>query len=447
MAETEDKTAKNSQTTPTPATKPAAAASKTKAKPATTLADLQQSFRKVSPSNIKPEHVHRAKYLGVVLLLIACLSLGFLGGWLGSMHRSDDTSLTASRQKEVVSSESNLISSIAKSVSPSVVSINVTSQSQQSSSDFFDFFGSGQQSQPQQQESAGTGIILSSNGVIVTNRHVVPDGTSSVSVTLSDGTTFDNVQVIGRTKQTASLDVAFLKISDTKGKHLVPAALGDSSKMQVGDRVVAIGNALGQYQNTVTSGIISGYGRSVQASDGGSGSGENLEDLFQTDASINPGNSGGPLVNSDAQVIGINTAVASDAQGIGFAIPINDVKGLIDTVLSTGKFEQPYLGVRYLTLTDDYAKQLNLKTTTGAYVLPADKDNGQAGVVSGSPADKAGLQEGDVITEVNGTKIDQSHGLTSQLDQHQVGESVTLTIIRDGKQKTVHATLEPAPNN
>jgi serine protease Do len=409
-----------------------------KAQPTSSLAGLQQSFRNISPPSIQPHHIQRAKSFGVVLLLIACLSLGFLGGWIGSNARTTSDNIPTSTQKEVVTSESNLIADIAKQVSPSVVSVNVTSQT--STPDIFGFI------QPQAQQSAGTGIILSSDGVIVTNRHVVPVGTTNVSVTLSDGTTFNNVQVIGRTSQSDSLDIAFLKIADTKGHKLVPATLGDSSKMQVGDRVVAIGNALGQYQNTVTSGIISGYGRTVQASDQGSGSGENLEDLFQTDASINPGNSGGPLVNSDSQVIGINTAVASNAQGIGFAIPINDVKGLIDNVLNTGKFQQPYLGVRYLSLTNDYANQVGVSVSRGAYIIPAGKDGGQPGVVSGSPADKAGLKEGDVITAVDGTNIDSNHSLTSLLGQHQVGDTVSLTVLRGGKQITVNATLGSAPS-
>ncbi len=428
---------------PSEEVKPAAEpnATKNSTLPTVNLADLQQRLSKLSPSNItlQPHHVQKAKSLGVVLLLIASLSLGFLGGWLGSNSKATNSNIPTSTQKEVVLSESQLIADIAKQVSPSVVSVNVTSQS--TSSDLFGFI------QPQQQQSAGTGIILSSSGVIVTNRHVVPAGTTSVSVTLADGTTFNNVQVIGRTSQSDSLDVAFLKIQDTKGHKLVAAQLGDSGKMQVGDRVVAIGNALGQFQNTVTSGIISGYGRTVQASDqGSSGSGENLEDLFQTDASINPGNSGGPLVNSDGQVIGINTAVASDAQGIGFAIPINDIKGLINNVLDTGKFQQPYLGVRYLSLTDDYAKQLKLSVKRGAYVIPSNKDSGgQAGVISGSPADKAGIKEGDVIVAVNGTNVDASHSLTSLLDKSSVGDSVSLTVIRDGKQININATLGSAP--
>src|SRR5690606_17830987 len=176
---------------------------------------------------------------------------------------------------------------------------------------------------------------------------------------LSDGTELDDVTVVGRTSSRDSLDIAFLKINNLEGKKLTPARIGDSSKMQVGDPVVAIGNALGQFQNTVTSGIISGYGRNIQALD--TNGAESLENLFQTDTAINPGNSGGPLVNLNGEVIGINTAVAGgDAQNIGFAIPINDVVGLIDTVKQTGKLQRPYLGVIYIPITNDVAEQYSL---------------------------------------------------------------------------------------
>jgi serine protease Do len=382
----------------------------------------------------------RAKYFSGVALIVVGLSSGFLGGWYAADRNSNPAS--PSTQKEIVSSEGQLINSIAKKVGPSIVSINVTSQT--TSATPFGF------AQTQPQESAGTGIIISANGLVITNRHVVPQGTSSVSVTLSDGTQLDNVKVIGRTNTSDSLDVAFLKIGDTKGKKLTAATLGDSSKVQVGDRVVAIGNALGQFQNTVTSGIISGHGRTVQATDQGSdvSSSENLQDLLQTDAAINSGNSGGPLVNASGEVIGINTAVAGNAQSIGFAIPINDVSGLVRNVLKTGKFQQPYLGVRYVSLTNDIADQLKIKTTRGAYVIPAEQNGGQNPVLSGSPAAKAGLKGGDIIQAVNGANIDDNHSLTALLDQHSVGDTITLKVLRDGgKTENISVTLSEAQTN
>lgn len=392
----------------------------------------------------------RSQILTIVLALIVSIICGFLGGWL--FNNSSATSqaggpVSAPKQQEVVTSESQLISQIARTVGKSVVSIDVVSQSQPSGGDFGGLFGFGLGGGANStQEDAGTGIILNKDGLIITNRHVIPDGTTNVSVTLSDGTTFKNVKVLGKTNSGSSLDIAFLKIQDLKGTTLTPASLGDSSKVDVGDAVVAIGNALGQFQNTVTSGIISGHGRSVQASDETGSSSENLQDLFQTDAAINPGNSGGPLVNMSGQVIGINTAVAGQAQNIGFAIPINDAKGLIQSVQANGKLQTPYIGIYYVPLTKDYAYVYNLPVSQGAYIPPS-QQSGQQSIIPGGPADKAGLKEKDIITKVDGTVIDKSHSLISLLYQHQPGDTVNLTVLRDGKTIDVKLTLGTQPKN
>lgn len=400
-------------------------------KPRATKTTNQLAQNALSPQS-------RALLVTVAAVLLTGIGGGFLGGWLEAKHLQQNpasSSLTQASQK-IVLNESQVINQVAKNIGPSVVSIDVTSQA--SASNIFGF------SQPIEQQSAGTGLIISADGVIITNRHVVPSGVSSVSVTMSDGTKFDNVQVIGRTNDSDPLDVAFLKISDLKGKKLQVAKLGDSSNIQVGDRVVAIGNALGQFQNTVTSGIISGFGRSVQASDGTGASSETLQDLFQTDAAINPGNSGGPLVNINSEVIGINTATAGgQAQNIGFAIPINDVQGLIKSVLQKGKLVRPYLGVRYISLTDDLAVQLSLSVKRGAYIAPG---GSQPSIIAGSPAEKAGLKEKDIITKIDNTAIDENHSLTAALSGKGVGDQVTITIVRDGKTITVKATLEAASN-
>lgn len=371
------------------------------------------------------------------LLIGACGAVGFGGGVLGA--NITDHGLRAGNtasQIKVVSSESQLISQIAKETGQSVVSINTESQA--ATTDIFGLVT------PRTQTSAGTGFIISEDGIIVTNRHVVPAGTSSVSVTLADGTKYDNVQVLGRTSEGNPLDVAFLKIKDTAGKKLVPVKLGDSSKVQVGDKVVAIGNALGQFQNTVTSGIISGYGREITAGDNSGLGKENLNDLFQTDTAINEGNSGGPLVNINGEVIGINTAIAGGAQNIGFAIPINDVKGLISSILNKGKLEQPFLGVQYVSLTPDLAYQFNLEVDKGAYIVPS--SNGSS-IVPDSPAAKAGLKEKDVILKIDAKTIDNRNSLTSILSQYHVGDTVKLTVIRDGKTITLQATLAEAPSS
>lgn len=377
------------------------------------------------------------KYTQAAVLVALCGAVGFGGGYLGANANEYSASNSATptineADQRTVRSESQLISAIAAKVSPSVVSVNVTSNARTGIRTY-------------QQQSAGTGIILNTEGYVVTNRHVVPAGATNVSVTLSDGTTLDKVSVVGRTGSNDSLDIAFLKINDTEGTELTPASIGDSSKVQVGDKVVAIGNALGQFQNTVTDGILSGYGRDIQASGSDGGDPESLQNLFQTDAAINQGNSGGPLLNIDGEVIGINTAVAGEgAQNIGFAIPINDVKGLIESVLRDGKVVRPYLGVRYVPLTDDYAEQNNLPANRGAYILPA--EGNAAGVLSGSPADKAGLREKDIITKVGGQAIDDRNSLTSLIGQRAVGDDVEITILRDGKEMTVTATLMANPS-
>lgn len=373
------------------------------------------------------------------LMLLVAVAAGFGGGWFGARSQVLDGGAinTTEARQQIVSSEGELISEITKEVGPSVVSVSVTSQSVNQG-----FFGLEQY----ESEGAGTGFIISKEGIIVTNRHVVGRGTTAVSVTLSDGTTFDDVEIIGRTVDSDPLDIAFLKIKDTKGKDLTVASLGDSSAMEVGDRVIAIGNALGQFENTVTSGIISGYGRDIEASDGSGslGSVESLQNLFQTDAAINPGNSGGPLMNLSGEVIGINTAVA-DAQSIGFAIPINDVKGLIASVQKKGKLERPYLGVRYVSLTDDAAYYYNLSVKRGAYIAP--NRNGQESVINDSPAAKAGLREKDIITKINDISIDEKNSLVSVLGRYGVDDKVTLTIIRDGKEQQVVVTLEATPES
>lgn len=391
----------------------------------------------------KAAHYVRVSSSSIITVAIVGGLVGFAGGWLGSSYaRSDNNILNGATnsQKQIITSESQLINNIAKTVGPSVVSVNVTSTSQ----NVGDFFGFGL---PQSEESAGTGIILTASGLVITNRHVVPSGTTKVSVTLSDGTELKDVTVVGRTASSSSLDVAFLNINNTEGKKLTPATLGDSSKVKVGDAVVAIGNALGQFQNTVTSGIISGYGRSVRAgSSDGSQAIENLDDLFQTDAAINEGNSGGPLVNLNGQVIGINTAIAGNAQNIGFSIPIDDVRGLIQQVETTGKLQQPWLGVYYIPITNDVSQQYALHATNGAWVPPAGV-LGQDPIVNNGPADKAGVKAGDIITAVDGVVIDRSHSLTSMISRDKVGQTVNLTIQRDGQTLTLHATLVAAPSS
>lgn len=390
--------------------------------------------------NKKPSG-QRVRFILIAMLVILAATVGYTSGRTtqpNNLAQNTNLGAVASQQKQALQNQGQLISTIAKNVGASVVSVEVTSQS----ADYGGFFGYG----PTEEKGAGTGIILSKEGLVITNRHVVPLGTTKVSITLSDGTKLDNVEVIGRTASSDPLDIAFLKIKDAKGKDLTPATIGDSSLVQVGDTVVAIGNALGQFQNTVTSGIISGYGRQIKASNGDGYDIENLDNLFQTDAAINSGNSGGPLVNLNGEVIGINTASAvGSAENIGFAIPINDVAGLIKSVSEKGKLERPYLGTVFIPITADIAKYYDLKSDNGAYIPPASLLRSEP-VIKDGPADKAGIKAGDIITKVNDDTIDSQHGLTSLLGKYQPGDKIKLSIVRGSQNLTVEVTLGTAPS-
>lgn len=313
------------------------------------------------------------------------------------------------------------ISEIANSVSKSVVSI-VTNTSTTGS------FFTGQVSQ-----AAGTGFIISSDGYIATNKHVVANATK-IGVILDDGSTYEDVELIGTDPIN---DFAIIKIKDVK--DLTPIKIGDSKTTNIGQQVVAIGNALGTYQNSVTSGIISGKGRSLTASDSSRTTYETLSDMIQTDAAINGGNSGGPLVNAAGEVIGINTAYASQGNNVGFAIPINSVKGIMAGVLKDGKFERAVLGVRYQTITPLIAKEKKLDVTAGAYVKGS---NNASAVIKGSAGDKAGIKDGDIITAVNGTKIGTAGSLGSLIGEYAVGDTVKLEVYRDKKYVQLDVKLE-----
>ena len=361
--------------------------------------------------------------------LAAALMFGIVGGMVGTLVvvRFFPVAIPTDR-KQLIVQESSAVIDVAKKVSPAVVSI--TSKAVTSG-----FFGGQQES-----DGAGTGMIVASDGLIMTNRHVVDDPTANYTVVTSDGKTYAAKVV---SKDTIN-DVAFVRIT---ASNLPVVELADSGTVKVGQRVVAIGNALGQYQNTVTDGIISGLSRGVTAGDGSAtgGSTEQLQNLLQTDAAINPGNSGGPLVNLDGQVVGMNTAVAGQAQNIGFAIPVNEVKPLIDSVKSQGRIVRPYLGVRYLPLDQQVATQNSLSVSNGAWVQASDAQN--PGVVAGSPAEKAGIKDGDIITKVGNDTIDATHSLQSLVGKYKVGDKVNVIVLRSGKTMTLSVTLEAAPSS
>jgi len=374
----------------------------------------------------QPHVSHRAALIiGGLLLIIICFVAGVSGSYLYSKYSArSSTSLTSSYDgNSVVSKEEEDVAAVADKVAPSVVSILTTTKART----FSYYVG--------EQAGAGTGIIISKDGYILTNNHVI-DGANEVTVVSADGTTYDNVKIIGRDPLN---DVAFLKIQNVS--DLPAAQLGDSKSVRIGQKVVAIGNALGQYQNTVTSGIISGTGRSVEASLDGTDTGdtESLTDLIQTDAAINSGNSGGPLVNLAGQVIGINTAIASDANSVGFVIPISSTKGVIAGLMETGKVSRAYLGVRYVSVTPEVAKTYDLSVKQGAYIFT---EQGNA-VVPGGPADKAGIKEKDIITKVNGIDIGAKGSVATLIGEYKPGDTVELTVLRSGKTLTLKVNLTP----
>jgi serine protease Do len=386
--------------------------------------------------SVTPKRKSKALVLSVFVVITAFV-LGIIGGMFAivvlftnngaianklGVKNVGNLSIGTTTTQKLVLQESNAVIDASKKVSPSVVSIV-------SKSTYQNLFG-----QTVQSQGAGTGFIITNDGLILTNKHVVSDTNTQYTVVLADGRSFDaTVQSLDPTQ-----DLAVVKID---ANNLPVVELGDSDQLVVGQWVVAVGNALGQYQNTVTQGVISGVNRSVQASDSTGTTSEDLTGLLQTDAAINPGNSGGPLVNLAGQVIGINTAVASNAQGIGFAIPINVAKTAIDSIKATGKIVRPYLGVRYIQITKDIAQQNNLSVDYGALVIRGN-GLGQVAVVPGSPADKAGIVENDIILEINGEKVDVDHSLVNLIQQYKIGVTITLRILSKGDEKDVKVVLQ-----
>ncbi|MCX6702522.1 MAG: trypsin-like peptidase domain-containing protein [Candidatus Wolfebacteria bacterium] len=286
-----------------------------------------------------------------------------------------------------------------------------------------------------QEVGGGSGFIISSDGLIVTNKHVVSDVAAKYTVLTNDGKKY-NAEVVARDP---SGDVAVVKIS---ASNLPVLELGDSAGLKLGQTVIGIGNALGEFRNTVSVGVVSGLARNITASGGGVS--ENIGGLIQTDAAINPGNSGGPLLNLKGEVIGIDTAMVSGAENIGFAIPINQVKRAIDSVRKTGKIITPYLGVRYTMIDDALAADKKLGVSEGALI---EKSDSGAGVVKDSPAMKAGIKEGDIVEEVGGEKVTQANPLSLILQKYVVGDVIVLKILRNGKELSLNVTLEERPKN
>lgn len=281
----------------------------------------------------------------------------------------------------------------------------------------------------------GSGFIVGNDGMIVTNRHVVSDLDARYSVLLNDGTSY-SVEVLARDPQ---LDVAILKINEPLEKSLSYVTFGDSESLRLGETVVAIGNALAEFRNSVSVGVVSGLARSIVASDGMGGS-EQLDQVIQTDAAINPGNSGGPLLNINGEVIGVNVAVSRGADNIGFALPAHIVEQVVDSVRKYGEIVRPYLGVRYVVLNEQLAQANNLAFDYGVLVVSGGASEEPA-VIPGSPAEFAGIDEGTIILAVDGVEL-RGIELSTILRGKQVGEEVELSVVQDGEQKTVRLTLQ-----
>lgn len=335
------------------------------------------------------------------------------------------TEIVPSEGKIKIVQEESVITDVVDNVSPSVVTVSIVrtrSLGRIFEIDPMDPFNIFQPRQNQGQsqkveQDIGSGFIVDADGLIVTNKHVVADTQAKYKVVTKDDKSYE----VAKIYRDPANDLAIIKID---GSGLKPVTMGDSAKLKVGQMAIAIGTALGEFRNTVTVGVISGLGRGITAGSPFEGYVERLDNVIQTDAAINPGNSGGPLLNSQGQVVGVNAAVSSEGQNIGFALPINIVKDALSQFnKSGGKFERPFLGVKYKMITRDLA--LLNEVPEGAYVQE---------VVSGSQADKGGLQAEDILTRIDGKKISESSGgLASVIAGKKVGDKINLEIWRDGK--------------
>lgn len=373
------------------------------------------------------------------LLLGAILVTGVVGGAVADrlvglefldklLIRRDTQGQVVTANRELVNEES-VVTRVVENATPSVVTVSM-SKTQVFNTDPFDFFGSffgiprGETRQENVEQDIGTGFIISEDGLIVTNKHVVSDSSAKYRVVIGK----DEVVEVGQIYRDPTNDLAILKIDKT---GLTPVTMGDSNELKVGQTVIAIGTALGEFRSTVTTGVISGLGRGIVAGSPFSGS-EKLDNVIQTDAAINPGNSGGPLFNSSGEVVGVNVAVSQAGQNIGFALPINLVKDSIDNFKTTGAFDRPYIGVSYRTISRQ-AALLN-EVPAGAFVQE---------VIAGSPAEKAGIEVSDIIVEMDGKRLtDDENSLTEIVNKKKIGDTIRVKLWRDGEDMTVDVKLE-----
>lgn len=381
----------------------------------------------------------------LIVILVAILGLAsaaqkYTPSFFQFISRNSKVTLPQGTEKIKVVSEESITIDIVKKAGPSVVTVaeeSLPRSTRNPSFDFSPFFGfqfpDEESQQPRQSRSIGSGFLISSDGMVVTNKHVVSDTEVKYQIITSN----DKKYTVQKIYRDPLNDVALLKIdpNENPGATLKPVDLGDSSNLQAGQYVIAIGTALGEFRNTVTTGVISGLGRGITAGSRFEGFAEKLDNVIQTSAAINPGNSGGPLFNSSGQVIGVNTAVSESGQNIGFAIPINVIKDSLNNFNETGQFNRPYLGVMYKIISKDLAILNDLPE--GAYVQS---------VVEDSPADKSGVQRGDIIIRINGQRIVSNNLLSSVIGKKKVGDKIEISLYRDNKTIDVEAILASVPN-
>lgn len=337
-------------------------------------------------------------------------------------------------------SSNSPIPKVVKKVLPAVISITVSKMMPVFETPFgpspfgFDGFFMVPKGKRKIQVGGGSGFVVDPSGIILTNRHVVSDTQSEYMVVLNEEKKYP-AEVLVRDPIN---DVAILKI---KEKNLPVIELGDSSKLELGQTVIAIGNALGNFLNTVSVGVVSGLFREITAGDATTQSFTKLRGLIQTDAAINPGNSGGPLIDLEGKVIGVNTAMVFMAENIGFALPINNAKKDLADLKKYGKLKQPFLGVRYVLLNKDLKEKFNLQVDYGALIVSEPLPGGEA-VVPGGAADRAGIKEGDVILEIKKQKITQKNPVEEILQKCEIEEIIDMKTLREGKEMIFRVSLE-----
>lgn len=347
-------------------------------------------------------------------------------------------------------SQEDAVIRVVKDYSAAVVSVVITKNmpiyEQYYVSPFRGFFGEEfvipqvrQKGTEEQEVGAGTGFIVSEDGLMITNKHVVSDEEAQYTVITTDGREYSAKVLALDPVQ----DIAIVKIDAAEDEKFSSVILGDSDNLQIGQSVIAIGNTLGEFDNTVSVGVISGLQRTIVA--GGAGiQSETLDNLIQTDAAINEGNSGGPLLNLKGEVIGLNTAIASNAENVGFVIPINSAKRDLEQVQTLGKIAYPYLGIYYTMIDVDIQKENQLPVDYGAWIAsPGMTSQGKrvAPVIAESPAFYAGLKEGDIILEIGGQKLDEKNPLTRIIAKYNPGDKVELKVLRDGEEIVLQTTL------